>query len=73
MILRGEFVPAMHVMVTGQDDFGDEYGDYDEDEDEYYWTEGWYELIDNWDAYRAVRINCEVTHWMPLPDGPEES
>jgi hypothetical protein len=59
-------------MVTGSDDFGDGYGDYDEDEDEYYWPEGWYELIDNWEDYSAVRIHYDVTHWTPLPDGPEE-
>ncbi len=44
---------------------------YDEASDTYYWPAGWYEQIDNLDDYSAVAVcEGEVTHWMPMPDGP---
>lgn len=46
--------------------------DYNEDTDEYYFPEGWWEVIKNWDDYSCVAIEDKVTHWMPLPKGPEE-
>ena len=47
-------------------------GAYSEEDDDYYINEGWYESIHNWDEYNAVAIESLVTHWMPLPEGPEE-
>lgn len=47
--------------------------DYNEEDDEYYLKEGWYEVIHNWDEYESVVIGDFVTHWMPLPEPPEES
>lgn len=45
--------------------------DYDEEKDIYYLSEGWYELIDNWDDYSSIVITeGNVTHWMPLPEPP---
>ena len=42
--------------------------EYDEDSNIFYWPEGWYEVIENWDDYECVTINeGEVTHWQPLP------
>jgi len=42
--------------------------EYDEDSDTFYWPEGWYEEIENWDDYQCVTIDeGEVTHWQPLP------
>ena len=46
--------------------------DYDEETDEYYFPEGWYEVIKNWDEYSCILMDDTVTHWMPLPDPPEE-
>ena len=48
----------------------DEWIDYCEADDTYYYPEGWYEMIDNWDDYTFVTINHQVTHWMPLPSPP---
>ena len=45
--------------------------DYSEDDDEYYLSEGFYEVIKNWDDYNSITINDTVTHWMPLPEPPE--
>lgn len=49
------------------------YGLYDEEVDDYYIPEGWWE---NWkfnpdDVYNNP-VDCAVTHWMPLPEAPEE-
>ena len=46
--------------------------DYDEETDEYYFPEGWWEVIKNWDDYSCVAIEDTVTNWMPLPQPPEE-
>lgn len=46
--------------------------DYDEETDEYYFPEGWWEVIKNWDDYSCVAIEDAVTHWMPLPEPPKE-
>ena len=46
--------------------------DYDEEADEYYFPEGWWEVIKNWDDYSCVAIEDTITHWMPLPEPPKE-
>lgn len=46
--------------------------DYDEETDEFYFPEGWWEVIKNRDDYSAVVIYDTVTHWMPLPEPPKE-
>ena len=46
--------------------------EYDEETDEYYFPEGWWEVIKNWDDYSCVAISDFVTHWMPLPEPPKE-
>lgn len=50
----------------------DELSIYDENENEYYVKEGWYEVIEHWDDYSNVLINCEVTAWKPLPEPYKE-
>lgn len=47
------------------------YDNYDEERDDYEINPGWYERIHNWDDYGCVKIQDEVTHWMPLPEPPE--
>ena len=45
--------------------------EYSEQDDCYYTTEGWYELIDNWPDYSSCAvIEGVITHWMPLPTAP---
>lgn len=46
----------------------DDFGEYDEEQDEYFCPEGWYET----NEYDEVHwfIPGDVTHWMPLPDFP---
>ena len=46
--------------------------DYDEETDEYYFPEGWWESIKNWDDYSCVAIEDTITHWMPLPQPPKD-
>ena len=45
---------------------------YDEGRDDYIVNSGWYEAIQNCDDYNAVGISDLVTHWMPLPEPPQE-
>lgn len=45
--------------------------DYNEETDEYYYPEGWWEVIKNWDDYGCVAIQDEVIYWMPLPEPPK--
>ena len=46
-----------------------EYGEYDEETDEYYCTEGWYETNEFEDIHWMVVEN--ITHWMSLPNKPK--
>lgn len=41
---------------------------YDEKEDTYYAKDGWYEVVEHWDDYSHVAINCEVTAWRLIPE-----
>lgn len=45
---------------------------YDEENDDYLVNKGWFERVFNWDDYSACGIEDDVTHWMPLPEPPEE-
>lgn len=49
----------------------DDFTEYDEENDTYYWPEGWYEAIENWDDLGWVAVNeGEVAYWQPLPKWP---
>ena len=50
-----------------------EYGRYDEEHDDYFVPEGWWEsrCFTPDDVYNCM-VDCEVTHWMPMPELPEE-
>lgn len=49
------------------------YGRYDEEHDDYIIPEGWWEsrCFTPDDVYNCP-VDCEVTHWMPMPELPEE-
>lgn len=49
------------------------YGLYSEEADDWYIPEGWWEYrqFNGDDVYNNV-VDCAVTHWMPLPEPPEE-
>lgn len=51
------------------EDEGEEFdsADYNEENDTYYYPEGWYECIYNWGDYSDVFISDEVIAWQPLP------
>lgn len=44
--------------------------DYDEESDAYVIPEGWWESVEYSEEFSA--IDDFVTHWMPLPEAPEE-
>ena len=50
-----------------------EYGLYDEEHDDYIIPEGWWEsrCFTPDDVYNCP-VDCEVTHWMPMPELPKE-
>lgn len=49
------------------------YGLYDEEADDYYIPEGWWENRQfNPDDVYNNPVDCAVTHWIPLPEAPEE-
>lgn len=66
--LNGGVVRAVYVPPFTNTDLDYEGDDvvYNEENDEYYWPEGWYE----WNLYDDMhyRINEPVIAWMPLPE-----
>lgn len=51
----------------------EEYGTYSEENDDYFVRKGWWEnrQFTPDDVYNCP-VDCEVTHWMPLPKPPKE-
>ena len=66
-IVRAVYTEAMTIPV-GCDNY-DEWGDYDEEKDEYFCPEGWYE----WNEHEEIhwKVDGTVTHWMTMPEGPK--
>jgi hypothetical protein len=45
--------------------------EYDEEGDKYYWPEGWYEAIENWEELGWAKVyEGEIAYWQPLPQWP---
>lgn len=48
-------------------------GEYSEDADAFYVTEGWWEQVDNWPEWCEIRVDEGAPdHWMPLPAPPNK-
>lgn len=69
-VVKAKFVPRYteEAPCEGFCDSGCD--EYDEENDRYTVIEGWYEQIDNWDAYSEIFIHYKPTHWQPLPAPP---
>ncbi len=66
--LRAQYSDGRSLPVC--DELKGEYGEYDEETDEYWCPEGWYETNEHEEIHWA--IDGDVTHWMLLPEPPEE-
>lgn len=52
-------------------DGDDDFMEYDEEDDKFYWPEGWYEVIENLDELGWLQVyEGEVAYWQPLPKWP---
>ena len=67
-IIRARYVEKYTEEETGESDLQ---CDYSEEKDCYYWPEGWYEEIENYEEYGSVKFKQNITHWMPLPAAPQ--
>lgn len=70
---KGRTICAIWVPAkTRSDSYGDDdFTEYDEVSDTFYWPEGWYEAIENWDDLGYVRVDeGEVIYWQSLPKWP---
>jgi hypothetical protein len=77
-LAKGRTVCAIWVPAksrSNDDGLADEdFAEYDEEDDKYYWPEGWYEAIENWDDLGWVKIDeGEVVYWQPLPKWPSHA
>jgi hypothetical protein len=70
---KGRTICAIWVPAKTRIDEGghDDFTEYDEEDDKFYWPEGWYEAIENWDELGYVKVyEGEVDYWQPLPKRP---
>lgn len=70
---KGRTICAIWVPAkTRSDSYGDDgVTEYDEVSDTFYWPEGWYEAIENWDDLGYIKVDeGEVLYWQPLPKWP---
>ena len=72
---KGRTICAIWVPAKSRSDEGDldadDFLEYDEEGDKYYWPEGWYEAIENWDELGWVKVyEGEIVYWQPLPKWP---
>ena len=72
---NGRTICAIWVPAKTRSDEGDldaeDFLEYDEEGDKYYWPEGWYEAIENWDELGWAKVyEGEIVYWQPLPKWP---
>jgi len=61
-----------YTVEANMDDSSEGVSEYCEEKDTYFYAEGWWERIDNWEDYSFIVVHeGEITHWMPLPNPPE--
>ena len=74
--LLAEYVPRYSSVVDWDDFDGEEdQVDHNEEQDEWYWPEGWYfvDTVDGAVTPCKIADTCiEITHWMPLPALPKK-
>ena len=71
--IKAFYAKKFAVEWNGSTDFDDDFYEYDEATDNYYWPEGWHEMIDNWPDYSSVMVHeGKPTHWMTLPAPPTQ-
>ena len=64
------WVPAK-TRVSDSDIDEDLQFEYDYETDQFYWPQGWYEAIENWEEFGYLKVyEGEVTYWEPLPKWP---
>ena len=65
-VVRACWIPANTIDTSYMAFEGDT--EYNEDDDTYYWPEGWYE----WNEIEEMHwsLGDGVSHWMPLPELP---
>ena len=69
-IVKAFYAPQSTIESNSE---SDAYDEYDEEKDTYYLKQGWYECIDNWEEWSSIFIHeGEITHWMPLPEPPND-
>lgn len=73
---KSRVIKARHVKRWTEEasvDFEEGCGEYNEDLDAYFITEGWWEQIDNWPDYCEVVVSEGAPDsWQPLPAPPSE-
>ena len=57
------YIPKFSKEVNEFDDFYIE--DYDEEADTYYWPEGWYEHVANWDDLTHIKM-ADPVYWCEI-------
>jgi uncharacterized protein YneR len=68
--IMAEYIKQFTVEADNDCD-SDGVSEYCEEKDTWYYKEGWWEVIDNWDDYHMVSVHQgEVTHWQALPTPP---
>ena len=75
---NGRTICAVWVPAKSRSDEGDldadDFLEYDEEGDKYYWPEGWYEAIENWDELGWAKVyEGEIVYWQPLPKWPADA